>query len=203
MKLYWHPFSVMPWRVLIALHEKNLPYQSVKIDVLTSEQRKPDFLKINPFGQIPVLEDQGLTIAESMAILEYLEERYPVPALMPTAAEARAKARQLMCWGTDYWLPAWKKWIAPQLSAEGWSDESVLEGRKELAAHLDVLESYLDKNEWLAGSYSLADICYAPLVMFLGRVGLEDEISTRPGVRDWVMRLGERPAVQEAMRAEI
>src|SRR5688572_10144215 len=134
MKLYWHPFSIMPWRVLIALHEKGLAYESEQIDVHSSKVRTPEFLRVNPFGQIPVLEDAGVTIAESIAILEYLEERYPTPALMPTDVTRRALARQLMCWGTDYWPAAWKKWMAPKLKDMTWSEASVLEGRQELAA---------------------------------------------------------------------
>ena len=73
LKLYTHPFSIVPWRVRIALHEKGLEYDSVTTDVYT---KKPEqsFLDLNPFAQIPVLDDDGFVIAESLAILEYLEE---------------------------------------------------------------------------------------------------------------------------------
>jgi Glutathione S-transferase, N-terminal domain len=114
VKLYWHPFSIMPWRIRIALREKRLAAEEVLVDVTTSGTRKPEFLRLNPFGQIPVLEDGALTISESMAILEYLEERYPEPALLPRELPLRARARELMCWSTDYWPPAWKKWMAPR-----------------------------------------------------------------------------------------
>jgi glutathione S-transferase len=201
MKLYWHPFSIMPWRVRIALHEKGIPYDSEKIDVYSSKERTPDFLRLNPFGQIPVLEDEGVTIAESIAILEYLEERYPTPALMPAGVVDRAKVRQLMCWGTDYWPAAWKKWMAPRLKDAAWTEASVLEGRREVAAHLDVVEPYLERQDWLVGSYSLADVCYAPLVLVLDRVGLEAEIPTRPGVSSWVSRLRNRAAIRETILA--
>jgi glutathione S-transferase len=199
MKLYWHPFSIIPWRVRIALHEKGLSCEEVKVDVYSSRPRSPEFLRKNPFGQIPVLEDEGLTIAESIAILEYLEERHPVPALMPPNVAARARARQFMCWSTDYWPPAWKKWMAPRLGSGAWSDASVLEGRREIAAHLDILQPYLEKQDWLVGSYSLADICYAPLVLVLDRVDLADELSARPDVLRWRDRLRDRPAIQATM----
>jgi glutathione S-transferase len=198
VRLYWHPLSIIPWRVRIALREKGLACEEMKVDVYSSPRRSAEFLALNPFGQIPVLEDEGLVIAESIAILEYLEERHPSPSLMPADVAARATARQLMCWSTDYWPPAWKKWIAPRLPGATWTDDSVREGRDEIAAHLDVLEPYLAKQEWLAGSYSLADICYAPLVLVLDRVGLADELSARPNVSRWVDRLRDRPAVREA-----
>jgi glutathione S-transferase len=199
MKLYWHPLSLIPWRVRIALHEKGATYEEVQVDVYSSPQRSPEFLRLNPFGQIPVLEDDGLVIAESLAILEYLEERYPVPALMPVDVGARAIARQWMCWSTDYWPTAWKKWIAPRIPGGTWTNESVSEGRREIAAHLDVLEARLTEREWLVERYSLADVCYAPLVLVLDRVDLAEEVSTRPAVSRWVDRLRQRPAVQATM----
>jgi glutathione S-transferase len=198
MNLYWHPFSIIPWRVRIALREKDIACEEVSVDVFTTK-RSADFLRLNPFGQIPVLENGTLVIAESIAILEYLEELHPEPPLMPRDTEARAVARQFMCWSTDYWPPAWKKWMAPRFPGTTWTEESVGEGRAEIAAHLDVLAQHLDTCEWLVDTYSLADICYAPLVLVLDRVGLEDELAARPTVAQWTARLRERPAVQATM----
>lgn len=198
MKLHWHPFSIIPWRIRIALREKNIACEEVTADVFTLK-RNPEFLRLNPFGQLPVLEDGPLVIAESIAILEYLEERHPDPPLLPRAPEARAIARQFMCWSTDYWPPAWKKWMAPRFPGATWTDESVREGRAEIAAHLDVLAERLATREWLADTYSLADICYAPLVLVLDRVGLESDLAARPAVARWTARMRERPAVQASM----
>jgi glutathione S-transferase len=198
MKLYWHPFSIIPWRVRIALREKNLKCEEVVVDIFNLK-RNPDFLRLNPFGQIPVLEDGALVIAESIAILEYLEERHPDPPLLPRVPAARATARQLMCWSTDYWPPAWRKWMAPRFPGATWSNESVQEGRSKIASHLDVLAERLAMRDWLVDAYSFADICYAPLVLVLDRVGLADEVTSRPAVARWAARLRERPAVRETM----
>src|SRR5689334_13778088 len=102
MRLYTHRFSLMPWRVRIALHEKGLTHELVEVDVF-ARPPSAEVLRLNPFLQIPVLEDDGLLIAESMAILEYLEEQHPEPALLPRDVRLRATARQLMGWSTDYW----------------------------------------------------------------------------------------------------
>jgi len=190
LRLYTHAFSIVPWRVRIALHEKGLDYETVVTD-LHSKQPEPGFLALNPFAQIPVLDDEGFIVAESMAILEYLEEKHPEPALMPSDLESRATVRKWMCWGTDYWPPAWKKWMAPRLpgtSGDSSTPESVAEGRREICHHLDVLQRQLVGREWLVNDYSLADICYAPFVLVLEHVELGEEIARRPAVDPWVDR---------------
>ena len=195
MKLYWHPVSLMPWRVRIALAEKGLDYEDKVVDLPGGASHQPDFLALNPFGQVPVLEDAGRPMAESTAILEYLEETHPEPALMPASPSARADVRQLMCWSNGPWMTSWKRWVAP--ASMGFPDtaEVKAQGREALDQHLEVLAGRLARADWLAGDYSLADICYAPLVLIADRAGL----STGPAVAAWLDRLRARPAVQSAM----
>jgi len=198
MKLYWHPFSVFPRRVRIALREKSIPHEEVVVDLPGGAHRAPEFLRLNPFGQMPVLEDGGLVVSESIAILEYLEERHPRPALLPADAASRASARQLMLWSGDYLAPAWKAWLAPRFSPDMPPDDpSVRDGRDRVAMHLDVLETRLGTASWLVGDYSLADVCYAPFVTTFTLIGLGDLLDTRPAVHAWVERLTARPAVRD------
>ena len=200
MELYWHPFSIFPRRVRIALLEKGVACEDVIVDVPRGGQRSPEFLRLNPFGQVPVLRDGDLVIAESIAILEYLEERYPKPALLPAAASRRALTRQLMLWSGNYLAPAWKAWTAPRFSSDVRPDDpSVQRGHDAIAAHLDVLEARLAGASWLVDDYSLADVCYAPLVTVFSLVGLDDLVRERPGLRVWIERLGARPAVRSTM----
>jgi glutathione S-transferase len=199
MKLYWHPVSLMPWRVRIALAEKSLDYEEVVIDLPGGASHRPEFLALNPFGQVPVLEDGGRAFAESTAILEYLEETHPRPALMPAAADARAEVRQLMCWSNGPWMMSWKRWVAP--ASLGFPDTAEVraQGRAELDQHLALLVARLERTPWLAGDYSLADICYAPLVLMAGRMGLSAEGAGQAAIDGWLDRLRARPAVQAAM----
>lgn len=109
MKLYTYWRSSSAWRVRIALAWKGVPYQSCPIHLVRDggEQHTPSYREINPLGQVPVLElpgaedegeDEGggpRRIAQSMAILEYLEERFPDPPLLPRDPWLRARARQL------------------------------------------------------------------------------------------------------------
>ena len=182
----------------IALREKGIAYDEVVIDLPGGAHRRPEFQRLNPFGQMPVIEDGDLVVSESLAILEYLEDQYPTPALLPRSPAERARARELMLWSGDYLAPAWKAWMAPRFSPDVRPDDpSVRQGRAAMAAHCDVLETRLRGAPWLVGDYSLADVCYAPFVTSFEPLGLGDLIATRPAVEAWARRLAARPAVRD------
>ncbi len=92
---YWRSSST--WRVRIALHHKGLSWETVPVHLIEDggQQNKPGFLARNPMGQVPVLEVDGIKLSQSMAIIEYLEERWPNPPLLPGSPEGRARVRQL------------------------------------------------------------------------------------------------------------
>lgn len=91
---YWRSSS--SWRVRWALVEKGIPFVPAAVDLLGGEQRQPAHLARNPLGMVPVLAIDGLLLSESVAILEYLEETRPAPALLPADPAARARMRQLV-----------------------------------------------------------------------------------------------------------
>lgn len=94
MQLYTYYRSTSSYRVRIALALKGLGYQAVPVNLLKGEQRCEAYLALNPQGRVPALrtDDDGLLL-QSPAIIEYLEEAYPQPALLPYGAEARARVR--------------------------------------------------------------------------------------------------------------
>jgi len=198
LRLHWHPFSIIPRRVRIALREKGIPHEEVEVDVLARAHKQPPFLRLNPFGQIPVLEDAGLVICESVAILEYLEERFPTPPLLSSDVGVRATTRQFMLWCGDYLNEHWEKWMAPAIRpGVPWDVAARDAAHDAIAAHLDVLERRLAGRAWLVGEYSLADVCYAPVLTVMDRVGLGHLIAARPAVAAWVARVSARPAVRD------
>jgi maleylpyruvate isomerase len=95
MKLYDYWRSSAAYRVRIALHLKGLAFEQVPIDLRAGDQRHEDYLERCPQGLVPYLEDGGFAIGQSQAIIEYLEERHPLPALLPGNAEERARARAI------------------------------------------------------------------------------------------------------------
>ncbi len=94
---YWRSSST--WRVRIGLHWKEIPFETRAVNLLAGEQRREEHLSVSPMGHVPLLEvsEGGRTIhlAQSMAILEWLEERVPSPPLLPADPEGRARVRRL------------------------------------------------------------------------------------------------------------
>ena len=201
MRLYWHPFSIFPRRVRIALLEKGVPCEDVIVDLPGGALQTPEFRRLNPFGQVPVLEDDGLVLYESVAILEYLEERHPTPPLMPTDPRQRATARQWMLAAGDYLIGPFHRWLARFCNPDAVDHADVERAREDIARHLDVLEKVLDGREHLAGSFSLADVCYAPFACELETAQLGALLAERPRVRAWTARLNARPSIQASRPA--
>ncbi|MCK9514592.1 MAG: maleylacetoacetate isomerase [Ottowia sp.] len=97
MKLYNYFRSSTSYRVRIALALKGLAYEYVPVDLRSGEQQQATYLASNPEGLVPLLVlDDGQRLSQSMAIMEYLEEAHPAPALLPDPALARARVRALM-----------------------------------------------------------------------------------------------------------
>src|SRR5262245_22838896 len=90
---YWR--SSAAYRVRIALNLKGLTYQQVPVDLRAGGQRAEGYLAVNPQGLVPYLQDDAIGLSQSMAIMEYLEETPPDPALMPRDSIGRAQVRQM------------------------------------------------------------------------------------------------------------
>jgi maleylacetoacetate isomerase len=95
MKLHGYWRSSASWRVRIALHWKGIAVELAPVELRRGEQRQDAYLELNPQGLIPTLVDGKQVIGQSLAILEYLEERWPEPSLLPRDAAGRARVRQL------------------------------------------------------------------------------------------------------------
>ncbi len=95
MKLYGYFRSSAAFRVRIALNLKKLPYETAAIHLRRNDQSTPDYLGVNPQGLVPTLEDNGCTLIQSLAIIEYLDETHPDPPLLPKHPADRARVRGL------------------------------------------------------------------------------------------------------------
>lgn len=209
MKLYSGPLSLFARKVEIALGEKGLPFEREMVPFSQGEgysPKHPAVLAANPKGQVPVLVDGDLTLFDSTVILEYLDEAYPQPPLMPAEPAARARCRLLELTADEILLRPLQRLMyrtepeSPdpqrrrQLDAEGDVAEA------ELRALFRAVEDRL-QGPYLCGAFSTADIGMFMSLLFARRLrgpGLEEV----PALAAWFERVAARPAVK-AVAAEI
>ncbi len=185
-------------KVSIALEEIGAPYEVTPVDIGAPEHPTPEFIALTPNHKIPVIDDGGLVIWESGAILLYLAEKYG--KLLPADPKGRIAAIQYAFFQTGGLGPNLGR-LAPQLRrpAEERNREMVEIFTAEVTRLMDVFDRILaDDRPYLAGEYSIGDIMHfgwlAPVLGLKAPVLME-----RPRVRAWVERIAERPAVQRGL----
>ena len=194
IKLYHFPLSTNSRKVRIVLIEKGLEFEAITIDLTKKEQKNPDYLKIHPFGQVPALDDDGFILYDSTIINEYLEDEYPHPPLLPEDSEGRARARLMEDFRDNYFNPHFVEIIHEIRKPEGERDSKVIEHAKaEITKCFDRIERELEGREYLAGSYSLADIAYMPNIALLERFNIPVEPKYK-NMRAWMERLKAKPS---------
>lgn len=197
MKLYDYPDCPFAQKVRVVLAEKELEYETIFVDLRTGEHRQnAEFLKLNPYGKVPVLIDEDVVVYDSTLINEYLEDEYPHPALMPEDSAARARVRTLEDYCDNSFLPS-AGFVQAELSkpVEEQDAERLARYRTELTRGLKRLESFLAGKEYLVGEFSLADVAFVPALLILPRLGVEVDPALR-SVTAWINRLKQRPSVQ-------
>src|SRR5215470_7929418 len=173
IKLYDFVTSPNCQRVIVVMEEKRLPYEKIPVDLKKMEQKKPDFLKLNPYGKVPVVIDGSTVLYESLVINEYLEEKYPELPLLPKDPGKRAKVRILTDYGMNHLDPPYQKIRKEMMKDEKERDQGLIEGaRKELRHLLGRLERELGDQQYLAGDFSLLDAALIPRFVRLANMGV-------------------------------
>jgi glutathione S-transferase len=208
MEIFWLSGSPFAWRVLLALECKGLPYQSRLLERSKNEHRSPEFLAINPRGQVPVLRDGDVTVRESIAILAYLDRQYPDPPLFGrSGAEAAAIWQEVMeaaALADDF-----EAFILPLYFNESVAKEGQVRAAiPKIEGELDRLEQILSARPWLAAAtLSAADITAYPIVRSLLRAAEKPDAARfeqsflrlperRPGVAAWMARIEALPGYE-------
>jgi glutathione S-transferase len=201
MKLYNLNLSNFATKCRIVVFEKGANIELA--DVPGGNPKSPDYLKINPLGKIPALQTDELVIAESEIINEYLEEKFPSPALLPKSPEARAKVRFLTRMNDLYLDPPFRA-LFPHLNPKSRDEKVVSEKLGELQERLDLLETILPASGFAAGpEFSLADCAIAPTMFFLMNLmpafGAKPPTESRPKLASWWTHVQTRPSVSKAI----
>ena len=167
-------------RARIVLAEKGIEWETVAVDL---DDRPAWIYEKNPLGKVPVLEEDAFVLPESEVINEYLEERYPEPALWPADPAERAHGR-LLVFRFDR--------LSDPYYALRRGDESA---RSELHAQLEDLDSLLAGRPFLTGrDFGLADAAYLPWIL-RARSSMGFDLEPHAHLSDWVARVSERPSV--------
>ena len=197
IQLYQFALSPFCRKVRLVLAEKRL--EATLLDEAYWE-RGTEFLRRNPAGKVPVLRIDGLTLSDSAAICEYLEETVPEPPLMPKDAAHRAEVRRLVAWFDDKFhhevtSKLVYERVNKKLTRSGYPDGTrVKEGVKAVKFHLDYMGWLLDRNRWLAGpDMTLADFAAAAHLSCLD-YSSDVDWNRNQAVRDWYAKIKSRPA---------
>lgn len=199
IKLYDFKSSPNCQRVKIVLAEKHLHYEVEPIDLRAQQQKTPDYLKLNPYGKVPVLTDGDTVLYESCIINEYLDEKYPDPPLLPKNPAARAKARILIDYGMAHFDGPYQKLRMELLKDAKEQNQQVIEGAKgELKKLLQRFESEIGEKPYLAGEFSLVDADLLPRFTRLENFGVLPDPSL-PRLGKYMERMKARPAIQAVL----
>ncbi len=186
--LYWGSSSAYCWRVLLALEHKGLSYRSHPLKFDQQEHKAPQMLAMNPRGRLPVLRDGEYVVFESVAVLYYLDLKYPEPPIFGRSPEEGGVIMRVICEYQAYAEPSLMQIVSTMLYGreptlgEG-SAELMAEAMHRVASEARTIERRLAQSDWVVGeSFSACDMVIYPDIRLLLRA-LE-----RPGAHELAAR---------------
>jgi glutathione S-transferase len=199
MRLFSGPLSMFGAKAQIAALEKGIDFELVMVPFEMKrlyEPKHPDVLRINPKRQVPVLIHGALEIFDSTQIFEYLEDIKPQPALWPSGAAARARARLLEHKSDEVYFPPIIRLMGLQETPD---DPAAIAARAAASRFYEEMEHTIGDSEYLAGPYTFADIAFYMAQLFGARMGAPMSDAT-PRLLRWRDRVSARPAVRQVVR---
>ncbi|HEY6334446.1 MAG TPA: glutathione S-transferase family protein [Alphaproteobacteria bacterium] len=193
--LWLSPFSR---KVRIALREKKLDFE---MQIEKVWERRPEFVALNPAGQVPVfIDEDGTAVVDSSAICEYLEVVYPEPTLYGASPQEGAEIRRLAAWfdlkfAREVTANLVGEKLAKRLLGRGEpSSGAIRAGLQNIHQHLDYIGYLADRRNWLAGeAFSMADVAAGAQLSAVDYIG-DVPWDEYPRAREWYARLKSRPS---------
>jgi RNA polymerase-associated protein len=176
-------------RVRVVLAEKGITVEIVDVD---ANHKPEDLLDLNPYNTVPTLVDRELVLYDPRAIMEYLDERFPHPPLMPVDPVSRARTRLALYRIEQDWYE-----LVPQLESRG--EKTASKARKILRDSLtSSAEVFAARDFFLSDEFSLVDASIAPILWRLKHYGIELPRQAKP-VMDYAERMFERETFQASL----
>lgn len=199
---YYAPMSTASITELV-LEELGVPCEKVKLDIQKGDTKKPDFLKVNPNGKVPVIVHDGTVIWESSAITMYLGEVFGVDKkLYPAASPARGEAMKWIAWTNVTLGDAVGRWTRNTMDwvpAEQHNAKAAEAAKKDIENCLRILDQALEGKQFLLGDYTLADTHLNSLLDWLRHMKIDFAPYER--INAWGQRCCARPAYVKLMAA--
>jgi glutathione S-transferase len=194
LRFYYNPVSGNTRRVWVALLEKQIPFEPILVK-LDGDQFDHDFTVVNPLQRVPVIVDNGLRVIESLAILDYLEAKYPSSALMPSQPEDIATVRMVEMLVVNELQPAVVMLTRPLMGLKV-ENQKLDVARERITVVIQFYENLLDNRSYFVGAeITLADIVAGISVSFLERFGFS--LETYPRLKAWLEQLAMRESWQQ------
>jgi glutathione S-transferase len=186
IELYWGSGSPFAWRVMLTLEVKGLAYESKLVEFSKGDHKTAAYLKLNPRGKVPTLKDGSFVVYESLAIMSYLDRKYPAPPLFGTTAEEAGLIWQTISECESYLVSTGDKVVRPLFFGKGLDRvDDILQAAQAVRAELDTLNARLATRNWLIGeTISAADIAIFPLIQLLLRAAGKE--AARPFNLQWL-----------------
>lgn len=176
IELYWGSGSPFAWRVMLTLEVKGLAYESKLLEFSKGEHKTPAYLSLNPRGKVPTLKDSGFVVYESLAIMSYLDRKYPNPPLFGTTAEETGLIWQAISECESYFASAGDKVVRPLFFGQGLDKvDDIQQAAQAIRQELKTLDGRLANRNWLVGqAISAADIAIFPMIQLVLRAAGKD-----------------------------
>lgn len=164
MRLYHHPLSSNARRAVMTALQLGTKVDLEVVNLAAGDQKKPEFLRMNPNGRVPVLDDNGFYLWESHAIMQYLADKTPGQTVYPTDLQSRADVNRWLFWSANHFTPAvsvlnWENVVKPFLGQGPAHPLEVQRGERLVMECARVLQGHLEGREWMCGDrMTLADI---------------------------------------------
>ena len=192
MTLFSDPCSQYSHRVRIVLAEKGV---TVEIEDIDANNVTQEILEANPYGTLPTLVDRDLALYESKVVMEYLDERFPHPPLLPVYPVARANARMFLHRIENEWTPLIRT-IETAKRNNKRSPSAAKELKEQLVAVAPIFE---EMPYFMSEEFSLVDCTVAPILWRLPHLGVELPPKQTRGLQDYQYRMFNRDAFQASL----
>lgn len=204
MKIFGFPLSPFVRKVALAASEKGLDYEW---EPSNPSQPTGEFARISPFSKIPAFSDGDFCLADSTAIITYLDAQYPDPALLPAEPKARGRAVWFEEVVDTVLIPAsapivLNRFLRPKIFGTEGSEAEAVAAEEAALRPLDYLESVLGDDGWLDGAFAVGDIALASVIKTLSYTGWSIDAQRHPKLAAWHGRVCERPAWQKVAEEE-